>query len=84
MSDQMVRRFCGNCKHHDDRRQVCLLNLSYAAFVYGYSEAGDCPGYETSGAVAEQTFDELTKAAQQSACRPTIPASYGYWPPVKP
>lgn len=59
MSDTMVRRFCGDCAHHCDRRQICHLNLSYAAFVYPYSEAGDCPGYtdkeRAAGEVAQQS-----------------------------
>ena len=41
-----VKRYCGNCKHHDAERLICLENLSYAAWVYKYSEAGDCPGYD--------------------------------------
>lgn len=48
------KRLCGECKHHDAERLICKLNLSYAAWVYKYSEAGDCPSYDTGAEPAPQ------------------------------
>lgn len=42
-------KVCGRCVHHDPARRICLLHMSYAAFVYTDSEAKDCPSYQTKG-----------------------------------
>lgn len=68
MSDTVQpKRFCGNCPHLDDRRSICLLNLAYSAFVYGYSEAGDCEAHpEHPNYVAPE---RAAAEQQQSAVR---------------
>lgn len=49
------KRYCCGCHYLDEHRHICALNLSYAAFVYPWSERGDCPGYlDEERAKAEQ------------------------------
>lgn len=84
MSDQVQpKRFCGNCPSHDDRRSICLLNLAYSAFVYGYSEAGDCEAHpEHPNYIAPERTQTDMMQSQTRGC--AVPYFGQYITGVKP
>ena len=79
----MMTRFCGDCAHLDDERQICLLNLAYSAFVYPWMEANDCEGYlDRERAAAEQAQHGIYDAPAPP--KPTVPFWGNYISGVKP
>jgi hypothetical protein len=61
---------CGDCIYRDPTRKICLLNLSYAAFVLPEQPANGCHGYQD----AERAVGE-----QQAQGQVRGPGAYELW-----